>query len=338
MLINTKNDDLIEWPEMAKNAMGGTEAMVRRIYERLPRELLKEVQIVPTRMSKPLDPKRIRIMWAHDLVHDPAFSYLKDGGWSKFHHFVFPSNWSMQQFIGVYNLPWSKCKVIRNGISPFEDHKKPTDKLRIIYTPTPHRGLSILSGVFDQLCKKYDYIELNVYSSFNLYGWGDRDKDFESLYDFLRNHPKCNYHGTVPNDEIREALKHNHIFAYPSIWNETSCMCLMEAMSAGLLCVHSNFGALYETAANLTLMYQFQEDTTRHAKLFGHMLDAAIRDIDKPELQSSIGVQKGYARAFYSIDSSAQQFENLIRGLLGEPRDIRGPCDIFRTENCMPRF
>ena len=61
MLINTKNDDLIEWPEMAKNAMGGTEAMVRRIYERLPRELLKEVQIVPTRMSKPLDPKRIRI-------------------------------------------------------------------------------------------------------------------------------------------------------------------------------------------------------------------------------------------------------------------------------------
>ena len=79
MLINTKNDDLIEWPEMAKNAMGGTEAMVRRIYERLPRELLKEVQIVPTRMSKPLDPKRIRIMWAHDLVHDPAFSYLKDG-------------------------------------------------------------------------------------------------------------------------------------------------------------------------------------------------------------------------------------------------------------------
>ena len=106
-------------------------------------------------------------------------------------------------------------------------------------------------------------------------------------------------------------------------------------------CVHSNLGALYETASRLTLQYQFQEDTTRHAKLFGHMLDAAIRDIDKPELQSSIGVQKGYARAFYSIDSSAQQFENLIRGLLNEPREIvvlviyfepKMPCRVSKSD------
>ena len=139
----------------------------------------------------------------------------------------------MQQFVGVYGIPWSKCKVISNGIVPFEEHIKPKDKLRIIYTPTPHRGLSILVGVFDQLCKKYDYIELEVFSSFNLYGWGERDKEFESLYDFCRNHPKINYHGTVPNNEIREALKRSHIFAYPSIYNETFSICLAEAMSAG---------------------------------------------------------------------------------------------------------
>ena len=330
------NSDLIEMMNM--KAMGGTEIQMREIFKRLPRDLLKEVQIIPTRLTGELDPKRIRIAYIHDLVHDPAVSYLKDGGHSKLHALVFPSNWSMQQYIGVYNVPWYKCRVINNGIVPFEDHEKPKDKLRIIYTPTPHRGLSILAGVFDQLCKKYDYIELDVYSSFALYTWQERDKEFEPLFDFLRNHPKCNYHGTVSNDEVREALKRSRIFAYPSIWNETSCRCLMEAMSAGLVCVHPNLGALYETASRLTLQYQFQEDTTRHAKLFGHMLDAAIRDIDKPELQSSIGVQKGYARAFYNIDSSAQQFENLIRGLLGEPRDIRGPCDIFRTENAMPRF
>jgi UDP-glucose:(glucosyl)LPS alpha-1,2-glucosyltransferase len=311
---------------------------LRRVYERLPRELLKEVQIIPTRLSKPLDPKRVRIAYIHDLPHDPSVAYLKEGGWNKFHHLVFVSNWQMQQFIGVYGVPWSKCKVIRNGIVPIEDHRKPTDKLRIIYTPTPHRGLAILAGVFEQLCKKYDYIELEVFSSFELYGWGDRDREFEPLYEFLKNHPKINYYGTVANEEVRSAITQCHIFAYPSIWNETSCLCLMEAMSAGLLCVHPNLGALYETAANLTLMYQFQQDSSAHAKLFGHMLDAAIRDIDKPELQSSLGVQKGYAKAFYNIDSTAQQFESLIRGLLNEPRGIQGPTDIFRTENAMPRF
>jgi len=338
MLVNTKNEDLIEWPNEAKNAMGGTELLMRRIYERLPRDLLKEVQIVPTRLSKPLDPKRIRIAYIHDLPHDPSVNYLKDGGHSKFHHIVFVSNWQMQQFIGVYGIPWSKCKVIRNGIVPFEEHRKPTDRLRIIYTPTPHRGLSILAGVFDQLCKKYDYIELEVFSSFDLYGWGERDKEFEPLYNFLRNHPKCHYHGTVPNDEVRDAIKQSHIFAYPSIWNETSCLCLMEAMSAGLVCVHPNLGALYETAANLTFQYQFQEDNTKHAKLFGYMLDTAIRDIDKSEVQSGLSVQKGYAKAFYNIENSAQQFEGLIRSLLSEPREISGPCDIFRTEHAMPRF
>ena len=334
--MKTKNDDLIEMMNM--KAMGGTELQMRMVYDGLPRELLKEVQIIPTRLTEELDPKRIRIAYIHDLVHDPAVSYLKEGGHSKFHALVFPSNWSMQQYIGVYNVPWSKCRVIKNGIIPFEEHHKPTDKLRIIYTPTPHRGLSILAGVFDQLCKKYDYIELNVYSSFNLYTWQERDKEFLPLFDFLRNHPKCNYYGTVSNDEVREALKQSQIFAYPSIWNETSCRCLIEAMGAGLLCVHPNLGALFETASNLTLMYQFQEDTTKHAKVFGQILDAAIRDINKPEVQSSLGVQKGYAKAFYNSNSVVKQFETLIRGLLGEPREISGPCDIFRTENAMPRF
>ena len=143
-----------------------------------------------------------------------------------------------------------------------------------------------------KLCKKYDYIELEVFSSFNLYGWGERDKEFGSLYDFCRDHPKINYHGTEPNNEIREALKRSHIFAYPSIYNETFSICLAQAMSAGLVCANPNLGALYETASRLTLQYQFQEDTTRHAKLFGHMLDAAIRDIDKPELQSSSEFKK----------------------------------------------
>jgi hypothetical protein len=77
---------------------------------------------------------------------------------------------------------------------------------------------------------------------------------------FFRQHPKIRYHGTQPNAAVREALTRAHVFAYPSVWPETSCLCLIEAMSAGLVCVHSNLGALFETAAHWTQIYPFHED------------------------------------------------------------------------------
>ena len=39
------------------------------------------------------------------------------------------------------------------------------------------------------------------------------------------------YHGFKPNDVVRKALSEAHIFAYPSIWVETSCISAIEAMS-----------------------------------------------------------------------------------------------------------
>ena len=53
----------------------------------------------------------------------------------------------------------------------------------------------------------------------------------------------------------------------------------MEAMSAGLVCVHSNLGALFETAANWTNMYHVHEESQEHAKLFHAALENAIQTV-----------------------------------------------------------
>ena len=307
--------------EVSAKARGGTELMGERLEASIPPELLENFQIIRSRVRE-LDETKVRVLWLHDLPNDPESQHLKDGGWKKFHRLVFVSNWQMQQYCAAYDIPYSKCVVLQNAIMPIEPHEKPKDKISLAYWSTPHRGLNLVIPVFEKLCEKYDNIELNVYSSFNLYGWPESDAPFESLFEQCRNHPKINYHGSLPNEELREELKKNHILAYPSTWIETSCLVLMEAMSAGMLCVHPNYGALYETSANWTHMYQYNEDQQEHAAYFYQQLDALIPMLNDESVQSRVASQKAYADIFYNWGIRQQQWQAFLESIVHEPREI----------------
>jgi len=313
------NFDLIERNETNLNSKGGTELLQKRLYNGLvSRELLTQFQIISSRVRN-LDSNKFRIYWAHDLAGDPeADNALADGGWKRFHMLVFVSNWQMQSYIQRYNLPWSHCLVIPNSIEPIDCSlvKQVPEKLKLIYTSTPHRGLNILYSVFNELCKKHDNIELDVYSSFKLYGWGERDAQYEDLFSKLKEHDRINYHGTASNDEVRLALTKANIFAYPSIWPETSCLCLIEAMSAGLMCVHSNYGALYETAAGWTYMYQYDEDINRHASVFYSVLDQAINNYGTDNNLARMHDQGLYADSYHDWNRRSLDWTGLLKMII----------------------
>lgn len=300
--------------ELTQRAMGGTELQAYELQKRLPADLLEKFQIIPSRVRE-LDYSRKRVLWNHDLASDTESEHLANGGYNKFDKIVFVSNWQMQQFIAKYSIPWYKCAVIQNAINPLEMSKPyaPGDKVKIIYHTTPHRGLNILISAFDKLCEVHEDIELDVYSSFKIYGWEKRDEEFEQLFDFCRNHPKINYHGSVSNEDVKVAVSSSNIFAYPSVWQETSCIALIEAMSAGLLCVHPNYAALPETAANWTWMYQYQENLKDHVQVFYHALNSAIAAIKAGTAENRNYNQSAYTNLFYSWDVRALQWEMLLR-------------------------
>jgi UDP-glucose:(glucosyl)LPS alpha-1,2-glucosyltransferase len=212
-------------------------------------------------------------------------------------------------------VPYNKSLVIQNAINPVQVNveEKPKDKVKIIYHTTPHRGLNILYTVFEILAKEFDFIELDVYSSFKIYGWEVRDEQYKEVFDKCREHPQINYHGSVSNDEVKKALAQAHIFAYPSIWQETSCISLMEAMSAGCLCVHPNYAALPETAANWSQMYQWNEDINAHAGMFHANLRKAILGVKNG--WGGAFAQKNYADIFYSWDNRQNQWISFLKEL-----------------------
>jgi UDP-glucose:(glucosyl)LPS alpha-1,2-glucosyltransferase len=139
--------------------------------------------------------------------------------------------------------------------------------------------LELLVPVFTKMAENDPKIHLHVHSSFKIYGWEERDKPFEPIYKICREHPQITYHGFTEYQELKEKIKGYHILAYPCIWPETACRVVIEAMSAGLACVHSNLGALPDTTGCLNYMYDGSSIPEEHYKQFYTYLVRAIQDV-----------------------------------------------------------
>ena len=300
--------------------MGGTELMGVRINT-LPSTLLNYFQIIHSRVREPLDPNKIKILVLHDLALDPENEHLKNGGWNKFDKLVFVSHWQQEQYNIFLGVPYHVGIVLKNAIEPFEikDINRDPNNINLIYFSTPHRGLNILSYVFDQISKEYDDVFLNVYSSFDLYGWDERDKHYENLFEDLKSNPKVSYNKSVSNQEIRKILLENDILAFPSIWAETSCLVLIEAMCAGLECVHPNFAALTETSLGLTNSYQFNEILHDHANIFKQQLISVIESVKLKKQNGIYNKDKhNFINSKYSWSNRSQEWITLLESLIGK--------------------
>ncbi len=327
----------IEWNEISAGSQGGTEQMARRVEKAMPSDLMDEFQIVLSRVRE-LKEDKIRLLYCHDLPEDPESHHLKDEGWKKFHHIVFVSYWQRQAYMKEYNIPHSRCSVLHNAVERFEEIplKPIDDKIRFIYSTTPHRGLELLIPVFERLLEKHKNIHLDVYSSFGIYGWKKRDEQYKPLFDHINDNPDMTYHGYKPVAEVRKALETAHIFAYPSIWQETSCLSLIEAMASKCICVHSDLAALPETASNWTAMYDYNEDHNIHASNFYRSLETVISLVEEKyeALDLKLSGQKSYCDLFYNWDVRKLQWENLLKSLVTLPRDMEdpaGPCFEYKV-------
>lgn len=319
--------------EISKKSQGGTEITKRGIAARMPEGLADDFQIICSRLRN-LEEDKIRIYWLHDLPEDPELSHLKEtNSRNRFHKFVFSSNWQYSRFQYLLNFPYDeKSIVIETPIEVLPRVEKKFDTIRLIYSSTPQRGLHLLVPVFEELAKKYDNIYLDVFSSFKIYGWEDTDKQFEPLYERIRNHPQMTYHGFAPNETVRETLLNAHIHAYPNVWLETSCRSVIEAMSAGLLCVHPNFGALSDTSGGLTFQYQGNSDQNKHANIFYQALDTAIKNVAKEEVQTHLALTKMYADNRFGFERITKQWEDLLVSLKLQYPDITSrkiPSQVF---------
>jgi UDP-glucose:(glucosyl)LPS alpha-1,2-glucosyltransferase len=302
-------------PVAFNESFGGSENQLRLLLKYLPDKNFKDINLILNNANHDLIEKdKINVLWMHHFVNQKEAKNLGSKDFvDKIDWIVFNSSWNFEKYIYQFQIPESKSMVIKNAIEKIEYKEKPKNKINLIYHTTPWRGLRQLLNVFKSL--NLENVELNVCSSTIIYGekfnsnFGNK---YESLFDECKNTKNVNYLGYVENKKLIEILKNTHIFSYPSIWTETSCIAAIEAMAAGCNIVTTNLGALYETCSPFANFVNFDRDLIKLESKYRKALLVDINNYWSKKNQNKIKLQSEIINETYSWETRSVEWENFF--------------------------
>ena len=302
---------------------GGTELQFEFLQKHVDSKILDQVQIctsVPEKIS--LHPTKVNILWQKNSYDQPNLApwFSDSTNHSKYDWYVFNSHWSYEKFRTYFKLPTEKCVVIKNGVEKIEPVVTTYQKgkeIKIIHQNTPWRGLNILLGAM-QLVKN-PLITLDVYSSTEVYGkdfYEQNDKYYKTLYEQADLLPNVNYIGYKSNEYIREHLKDYRMYAYPSTFEETSCISLLECMSAGLYCITTDLGALFETGAEFPIYIPYTDNYKLLATKFAAAIEAAAESLESESVNEHLKFQIKYTNKYYNWNKQGIAWTRFLQGAI----------------------
>ena len=313
-ILKKANDDKTR-PVSFNDSFGGSENQLRLLLKNLEEEDFKDINLILNNANYDLIEKnKINVLWMQHFVNQKEAQNLGSKDFvEKLDYIIFNSNWNFEKFVYQFKVPESKSLVIKNAIEKIELTEKPKEKINLIYHTTPWRGLEILIKIFKNL--KIENVELNVCSSTKIYGKKFDDavgKEYEKIFDDCKKIKNVNYYGFLDNKKIIDLLKKTHIFSYPSIWPETSCISSIEAMSAGCEIVTTNLGAMYETCAPFGTFVGFDRNFENLEKKYTEILSNCIKNFWSDENQKKLKLQHETINATYSWSVRSKEWKNFF--------------------------
>jgi glycosyltransferase involved in cell wall biosynthesis len=297
--------------------MGGTELMYGEFFNRIDKSILDKISVFNYPAYADTDKKLI--YWNQLSYDQDAVQFLNDtNNIDMIDHFVFVSHWQSEVFRKMYGIPGYKTSVIKNaciGVTKRIGGKK--DKLKLCYTSTPWRGLDILLGAWEMISPKN--CELHIFSDTKIYGDSftkSEDFKYQHLYDKANELDGVIYRGTIPNDKLRNEMGEFDILVYPSTFEETSCISVIDALSAGLRVVCSNIGALPETTEGWARMYPFLSNKDIHMEVFSKILNEEIELISLQKLDEQLSLQSAIYSHRWSWDTRIKEWELLLNNMI----------------------
>lgn len=276
------------------------------------------VNIINSKCRKDLiDLNKKNILWQHVPANQPSVQGIRDKYFNRMlDATVYVSHWQNEKFRFMHHIPLENAYVIKNAIENIEFIEKPKDKIKLIYTSMPYRGLEVLLKSFEKLNR--DDVELEIYSSNVIYGkeYAENEGDkHEALFEKARNMKNVNYHGYAPHDEIIKALQGAHIFTYPCIFEETACLSMIEAGAAGCNLLVTNIGGLPETGSVFAKYVTIQADEDLLVANYTKQLNDLIDNYWSDENQAMLKDQSDYFNKYYGWETRKYEWIKLFESL-----------------------
>lgn len=208
---------------------------------------------------------KINIWWLHDLALYRQQGLVQSMLWNV-DKILTVSEYHKAQVVDVYDIEPSLVETITNGIdlSLFGPRKrKPKAPYHLLYSSRPERGLEYLvkdGGIMDKLGKDY---HLNVCA------YENTTAEAESYYKWL--YQQVEYKGNVTNigaltkAQLADLMLDSDLLAYPTTFEEVSCITAMEAMAAGLPMISSRHAALPETCGDGSVLIPLEDELDESA-------------------------------------------------------------------------
>ncbi|WP_051410484.1 glycosyltransferase [Mesorhizobium sp. LNHC221B00] len=298
----------------------GTELMIAGLKDRIP-DMLARIQLNINLFPDNSSDEKPLVMWMHHDVNQNAVQWCHNPALvDRVTCFAFVSHWQRERYQSEFGISPSRCVVLHNATTVAQQRRIWTkgDPLRFAYTSTPFRGLSVLLDAWEQL--RLNRAELHIWSSMRLYHHDD--SKYQPLFARAQALEGVTYHGIAPNPELKSALRDVHFLAYPSTFEETSCLAVIDAMAAGCRVIVPALGALPETTSGFAHVYPWSSDAVEHAALFASAMAKEAENpwFDAPEMSLT---QQNYCELFFDWKERVKEWTRLIEHLTDRGRNHR---------------
>ena len=203
------------------------------------------VQRQPTGFTFPINAK-LTYLWLHDLALH-RYSSMLQPSLMRLDGILTVSEFHRKQVSDVYDLPMDFITATTNGVD-YEPFKRFADYDReprsLVYMARPERGLENLVGE-DSIMERLPDCHLYVC------GYDNTVPQMEAYYKYLWKRcddlPNVTNLGALGKTQLYELLSKSMLYVYPTEFEDTSCIAVLEANAAGTPVIGSNWSAVPET-------------------------------------------------------------------------------------------
>ncbi|MBN8554972.1 MAG: glycosyltransferase family 4 protein [Deltaproteobacteria bacterium] len=238
-------------------------------------------------------PARKRMMWTGDSYDQFSNFGLGDKRVAeRIDTLLTVGTWQADEMCRRSGFPREKAWVLGNGIHPaFFEGSETRQRKRMIYSSTPHRGLSFVPDFFSEVKKKHPDAEIHIFSSYQVYDQ-QRNRDFELLEESLKKTSGVVMRGSVKQSELAREFMKSSVLFYPCDFEETSCITAMEAQAAGCVVLSSALAALPETVGDAGILIEGRPRSPHYKQQYVDACDRLLSDDTLFEKLSTRGKER----------------------------------------------